>query len=250
MGFVHRSDIIRPVRDIMNFFVYRKYIKKFDETTKKGRYWLDELRRNVHYMGFNKGVEAFETWYEGTQKVGRDQVHTKLRRQEREAQWEREDLLEDLMLERDIAKQAKRAAKEEEKKKQNVQEYKPYNPEWQPTEENLNELTPKRVDFEYDVFEVRYFEVLEHGQVAIQILYNGQTEKILSSKRFSAILIDVKVVTTELKLKYGIASIPVKKNRDDMEDDFDIDISHVNRAMGNNGSGNSSMNDDFFDNIF
>jgi len=249
MGFVHRSDIIRPVRDVMNFFVYRKYIKKFDEKTKKGRYWLDELRRNVHYMGFNKGVEAFETWYEGTQKVGRDQVHTKLRRQENEARWEREDLIEDLMLERDIAKQAKRAAEEEERKKQNVEEYKPYNPEWQPTEENLNELTPDTVEFIHDVFEVKYYKVFDHGQVAIKISYNGQTEEILSGKKFSEILIKVNVITSDLKLKYGIETIPKKKVKEEMDDDFDIDISHVNRAMGNGGSSSNDFDIDI-DNIF
>lgn len=75
----HRSSLPSPVRYLANFSVYKKYVKQFkQEDTAHNRKWLYTLNRNMRTMGFNDGIESFETYYEGTRHNGRVMVQNQL----------------------------------------------------------------------------------------------------------------------------------------------------------------------------
>lgn len=73
-----RHTLPSPIRYAANFFVYKRYLKEFDEDNAHNRNWLYQFNRNIQKMGFNEGIEAFETWYEGSQKIDRSMVQRRL----------------------------------------------------------------------------------------------------------------------------------------------------------------------------
>lgn len=81
----HRSSLPSIVRYPANFAVYKKYVKLFKlEDTPHNRKWLYTLNRNMRTMGFNDGIESFETYYEGTQHNGRVMVQNQLEKMSRQ----------------------------------------------------------------------------------------------------------------------------------------------------------------------
>ncbi|MBU9713655.1 hypothetical protein [Evansella tamaricis] len=62
------------IRAPFNFFKYRKYVKELDRDT------LEELRKDIRIMGFNDGVESFQTFHESQKELNRICNHSALRR--------------------------------------------------------------------------------------------------------------------------------------------------------------------------
>lgn len=165
----HRHDLPRPIRDISNLVVYFKYLRELDKNTREGRKWLRVLDKNIKIMGFNFGVEAFETYYEGDKKVGRRILRNRLIREVKIEEGIREVVQLNLVIEKLKQANPQLVEQMEEAKRQ---------------QQNANRRKPANLS-------------------------------------------------------------------EDINDEFNIDISHVNRAMGNNnGNNNNDDLDNLLDDIF
>ena len=243
---IDRSSFFRPLRDIVNFFVYRSYIKKFDLKTEEGRKWLYQLKRNIELMGYNEGIESFETHYEFETKLGRMTVQNKLKRDVRMQDFEEErrriDLIEAQAREKQVAKELK--IKESKKNSRVARE--PFNPEWKPTQEVLAEIKPKHVESKYAGFVKKEYDVPEHGAHVILFEVGGQVEKIFHDSSALKVIYQADKFEKEYLIKHNISVSPTSSSNDSgntrgrRSEEPEIDISHVNRAMGNDNNNNNS----------
>ncbi|AEO93761.1 gp503 [Bacillus phage G] len=246
---IDRSKFFRPLRDISNFMVYRRYVKQFDVETKEGRKWLYELDRNIKMMGFNYGVETFETYYESRQKIGRSQVQNKLMRDLRMAEFHDDQRQLEIAQNEAQAKWELERLKKEEQSQKPFKNKKPFNPNWKPTAQMLRSRNTRYVSNPYSGFIRKEYEAPEHGAYAVMFEVEGKVKEII----WGASNLDVIAKANRFENDYarthqlsqisGSSAREIKARR---RDEYEIDISHVNRAMGNT---ESSSRDNDIDNI-
>lgn len=179
---VSRSDLIVPLRYVLNFRVYRKYIKRFDVKTKHGRQWLYELKRNMDIMGFNEGIEAFELWYEGDQKIGRSIVQGELSRMSRMQDFQ------ESMNEYELIEAMKPRKQKTKSYMKNVEQRKDYDPNWKPKKKDLERREPRAIKKPYDGIVRKEYDIKEKGLYVMVIEVFGEVEKVLVGKNILEII--------------------------------------------------------------
>lgn len=236
----------RPIKDILNYFIYKSYVKKFDLNTKSGKKCLRELQRQIELFGFNEGIIGFDKWYRREYLPG-VKLHItsslKSRAKEYDFEQQRREFEKDLIL--------PPIRNKKKPKKVEIPEA-PYDPSWKPTKKELNRYNPVKVREPYVGLKKIEYHVREKGAYVIVLELHGQVKEVLVGKsalyvgdkasdrcEFYARLYNLK---TEEELQKESEKQKSKKQKVvKEEDDFDIDISHVNRIMGND-RGNNRMN--------
>lgn len=260
---MNRSDMPWPIRDIANFFVYRKIVKELnaDDPRRKDYKKLKDLQENIDIMGFNDGVESFETKFNGQKLANQAIVKAELKRKakeyEREARRkEKEKYLRDPVIKK---KKKKEPAYRSSTPKQQ------YDPSWTPTVTDLLSKKPRVTKYPYQGVTRREYDIKEKGAYVIAIDFEGGKTEVLKGKsalevgRKASELIENRRGAAPRNEQQAVHWSEVKKQEEvkkkskpkSDDDDFDIDISHVNRAMGNDGSKKKDDDvDDLLDDIF
>jgi len=244
-----------------NFLRYRKHMKNLNTEDAEDRRWLMELNQNIRNMGFNDGVRAFDVYYRANKRVGQSIVQSELRKQEMIQKAALRDAKINRAMEEAAAKTAAIKAKEQARWDNYYASRSPYNPDWKPTIEKLNSRNPMTVREVHIGLIRKTYDIADHGQYAVSLVLNGKVMGVYSGK--TSLEANSKATSDESNIarRYGLQRKDIKHIgnsstfnakvtvRREPSDDLDIDISHVNRAMGNNGPRSTDL-DDLLDDIF
>lgn len=235
-----------PIRTILNFIRYHLLIRQIYHKD-ENRELLAELMRDTSYS-FNRGVEIFWTKYHVRHNLNRFETERKLRSMANNIETELEDMQRAQMRAEKVKSHQEKLKKEKEKKKrpEYVEGYKPTVNELLNRDTVLSEMNLGKFSYKlYDVKEKGAYVALILIEDGRPVIFCGKDYKKVRSTGFKHWLDLTKGETIKpYKMGEGFQKPKSTKSKQNTnnDDDFNIDIGHVERAMGINP--NDRINDD------
>lgn len=222
-----------PFRSISNFFLYTKYVEELRNTDRDK---LEELREDVKRYGIDFAVEKFENRHATDKKFDNYKVKEKLKNKALHKEWEdKKKEREENQVKFDTMEDVKRRT--EELKKKN--ERKSYDKNYTPKQSEIDEMQPISTKEQYKDLKVEMYNVVEKGAFVAVVLHNEEVVKVLVGEKQLDVnsevmdFIDDYAFDNNIEEKGNVVSKPSQNN------DFDIDISHVERNLGLDGNNES-----------
>lgn len=240
-----------PIRTIINFIRYHMLIRQIYYQDDK-RELLAELMRDSA-DGFNIGVEHFWVKYHARHKNQRYKTRRKLKKLANEIDSELEDIQVAKLKEEQMKEKQKKIKEENEKRRrpEYAEGYRPTVNELLNRDTVLNEMKLGKVSYKlYDVREKGAYVALILVEDSKPFIFCGPKYEKVRQVSFAKWL---DLTKGEIIKPYQMGSSTPRQTvqrstASTNNEDFDIDIGHVERAMGiNPGNGSNNPDDDIND---